>query len=382
MTGGWGMGDGAGRMSWSGSVAGPAPKSIATGRGGTGRFSLAGGRATIPAMPPSLPDRGAAGPLAHRVAALLADGRCHSGEDLGRRLGVTRAAVAKAVARLAAGGLAVERRRGRGYRLPRPLELLDEAALRRAAGGLTLPLWLLVETDSTNDALWQRLGPDTPSGAACLAEVQRAGRGRRGRRWLATPYRNITLSVAWRFPAGAAEVSGLSLAAGVAVAEALADLDVRGVGLKWPNDVYIDDRKLGGLLVELRGEAGGPCWVVLGLGLNLSLDPPAAAGIDRPWTSLADARGTAVDRNRLAGRLWCRLVAACRRFEGEGLAPFRDRWARLHLLAGRRVAVQAHGRVLEGVVEGADANGALLLRDGRGRVHRLLSGEVSIGAIS
>lgn len=333
----------------------------------------------MPREDPTVPD---SRPLSYRVARLLADGAWHSGQVLGRRLGVSRAAVSKAVARLCADGLAVERARGRGYRLPAPLEPLEPAAIRRAAGQSQLPLYVLPQVDSTNDQLWRLVERGrVVSGTACLAEVQRAGRGRRGRSWQATPYRNIMFSLAWRFSRGGGEVSGLSLAAGVAVAEALEGQGTAGLGLKWPNDLYLGERKLGGLLVELRGEASGPCWVVVGVGLNLAIETIAARAIDRPWTCLAAAGDPVPGRNVLAGLLWRHLLSACQEFEVYGLAPFRPRWERRHLLAGRRVTIQTHGGVLEGRVEGTDDNGALLLRDAAGRLHHLLAGEVSLGAL-
>lgn len=310
---------------------------------------------------------------------MLADGAFHSGTDLGERLGVSRAAVNKAVQQWVERGMDIHSVSGRGYRLGDPFVPLDEDAIRAslAARGIALPIEVLAETDSTSQHLWRAAdrGP-----GVCLAEAQSAGRGRRGRAWVTTPFRNILLSLRWSFDGGPVTLSGLSLAAGVAVVRALESFGLRDAGLKWPNDVLLDGRKLAGLLVDVRGETEGPALVVLGLGLNVQLAARDAAGIDQPWASLHERLTPPVDRNRLAALLIAELVEAFRRYEREGFAPFRAEWERCHLYRDRAVSIQGAHEAVHGTALGVDEHGALQVRDARGEVRSFYSGDVSLRA--
>ncbi len=316
------------------------------------------------------------------VLRLLADGGFHSGTDMGQHLGVTRAAVCKAIRSLTDAGLDIHRVTGRGYRLPQPVRPLDRRAILRHLGAQAREvrdrLTLLEETGSTNRYLLERAHLASFAGAVCLAEAQAAGRGRRGRQWVATPYHNILLSMGWRFPAGPGIVAGLSLAAGVAILRALEDYGVRGAVLKWPNDVLWQEKKLAGLLVDVQGEAAGPSLVVLGVGLNGYIGSHDAARIDQPWTDLHTITGAPVERNRLAALVVRELRDMFQQFADKGLAAFRDEWQRRHLYHGRRVRLLAGEREIVGTVEGIDAHGALLLRDARGNTRAYHSGEISL----
>src|SRR5690606_6599169 len=214
--------------------------------------------------------------------------------ELAARLGVSRAAVWKQIRRLRELGLPVEARAGQGYRLAGPVELLDAARIsdelgaagRRRLGDLAVH-W---QIDSTSSELLRRAATDPRDGLACLAEVQSAGRGRRGRAWRTPLGGGLALSLLKRFDDGMGALGGLSLVAGVAAVRALADCGIAGVGLKWPNDLYAQGRKLGGILVELGGDATGPCHAVIGIGLNLRIDAETAS-IDQPWIDLATLAG-------------------------------------------------------------------------------------------
>lgn len=321
------------------------------------------------------------------ILLALADGALHSGAALARQLGVSRAAVAKQLARLRALGLEIEAVPGRGYRLPVPCRPLAAEAILRALGAAAASRWrrrimVLERVDSTNRYLLARPLREAPR--VCLAEAQTAGRGRRGRGWAATPYHNVLFSMSWRLEAGAAYASGLSLAAALAVARALEDIGVRGVGLKWPNDVLWQERKLAGVLVEVQGEAGGPAHVVIGVGINGYIGPAEAARIDQPWVDLYHITGTIPDRNRLVARLIVHLEAVLAGFAaGEGFAPFRAEWESRHLYTGRPVRLVQDGTSIEGIVEGVDEYGALRLRSlaaatAGSDVRRFFSGELSL----
>lgn len=317
-----------------------------------------------------------------RILRMLADGGLHSGADIGRRLGITRAAVSKGVKALCANGLVVAAVAGQGYRLLAPLAPLDR---RRILGLLDPPLQppprieVLEQVDSTNRYLFeQALASAEPRGMVCLAEVQGQGRGRRGRAWVATAYQNIMMSIAWRFAHGPAMVSGLSLAAGVAMLRALEAYGVADAGLKWPNDVLCRERKLAGLLVDVHGEASGPCVVVLGIGINCRVSEPDAKRIDQPWTDLYTLTGSTPDRNRLAALLIRHAYDMFDKFAASGFAPFESEWNRRHLYADRAVRLAQGDASVEGVVEGIDATGGLRLRTAGGKTRVFHSGEMSL----
>jgi len=314
---------------------------------------------------------------------LLADGEIHSGEELAARLGVPRAAVGKLLRPLADWGIACESVRGRGYRLAAPLELLTAAAIRRElppfASDRLRNLDVHETLPSTNDALLAV--QDLPAGRfdACFAEFQTAGRGRRGRRWLAPFASGLCLSVNWSFRDSAGAQGALSLAAGVAVLRALKKLDVAGAGLKWPNDIVHEGRKLGGILIDLRGDASGPAYVVIGIGLNLRLPPGSieswrAEGIEA--TDLATL-GAAPRRSPMAAVLITELALALEEFGARGFAAFAPEWRDADALAGLRVRVLQGEQAEEGVARGVDLDGALLLDPGSGP-RRVLSGEVTV----
>lgn len=322
---------------------------------------------------------------------LLADGRFRSGEELGAATGVSRASVWKLLREVRALGVDVEAVRGRGYRLARALELLDEASIRTAmtaTAAARLPLIeVFPEIDSTNRYLLACAAhppsPSTKGGMgltprACIAERQLAGRGRRGRHWVSPFGANIYLSLLWRFDTRPAALEGVSLAVAVAVVRALGALGITGIGLKWPNDVRWEGRKLAGILLEVSGETTGAVNLVAGIGINMSMPDAVGADIDQPWTDLAQvAGGVSVSRNRLAGLLLQHLVAVLVEFEAHGPGALLGEWANYDELRGRVVELHLPGGVIEGIAVGVDGTGALLL-DRAGRVERFFSGEVSV----
>lgn len=323
---------------------------------------------------------------AKALLARLADGSLHSGADLADQLGVSRAAIWKLVAELRGHGIAVDSLPRRGYRLPAPVELLDAQRICGAAAARGLPLpatvELLFEIDSTNTYLYAAASPPPGSARVAFAEIQHAGRGRRGRSWLAPFGSGLTFSVAWTFAETPPGLPALGLALGVAVAEALRGLGLDEVRLKWPNDVVWRHRKLGGLLLQVRTESGGPASVVAGLGLNLSLPTASREQIKSngalPVADLDEAMaGNAPGRNALAAILATALLAALDEFAHCGFGAFASRWATLDALVGARVRVTQGAGDVEGEARGADADGALLVAVD-GRIERFHSGDVSL----
>lgn len=320
------------------------------------------------------------------LLALLADGALHSGADLAAQLGVSRAAVWKLVGELRGRGIEVASEARRGYRLPAPVELLDadRIALAAARQGTIRSgaIEVLFEVDSTNTRLQEAPAPRPGEARVLFAEIQHAGRGRRGRSWLAPFGSGLTFSVAWTFADTPPGLPALGLALGVAVAEALRGLGAQGVGLKWPNDIVWLRRKLGGLLLQLRSETGGPATVVAGLGINLALPIDARAALAGagafPVTDLNEAMGgQPPGRNELAGVLAAALLASLDEFATAGFAPFASRWSALDALAGEPVRLVQAETTVDGVARGADAEGALLV-EVAGRVQRFHSGDVSL----
>lgn len=305
-----------------------------------------------------------------------------SGAELALELGVTRSAVWKRVEALRAAGVAVQARPGIGYALATPLALLDAdaiaAAVAPAARAELAGLEVLFETDSTNAVALREPAPARGT-RAWLAERQTAGRGRRGRHWTSPLAAHVYLSLSRRFDGGLPALQGLSLAVGVAAADALHALGHTRVRLKWPNDLVVDGRKLGGILVEIGGEAGGPMRVVVGLGLNVCMPASAARDIDQPWCDLASLSAVPPSRHRVCVALLDALLPMLLGFEREGLAAFADGWARHDALAGQRVQLHVGGRVVEGVALGIAPDGALRLRDATGESHHH-SGEASLRA--
>ena len=315
---------------------------------------------------------------------LLAGGELHSGESLASQLGQTRAAVWKGVERLRALGIEVQAHARRGYRLASPVEMLDAGRLLRELQAPHLTrlrqLEVLFEVDSTNTRLMK--SPPPPPGCAdvCIAELQNAGRGRLGRKWLAPFGSGIAMSVSWTFSDGARALPALSLGVGVAVSRALARIGAVQMGLKWPNDIWYGDRKVGGVLVEIRAEAGGPAHVVIGVGINVSVPPADRSKMEAGGARVAaveDACATPPSRNRIAGALLDELLGMLCEFEQAGFAKFRDEWMALDALGGRAVRVLVGERAENGTARGVDVEGALLLeRDGQ--MQRFVSGEASL----
>ncbi|WP_428311319.1 biotin--[acetyl-CoA-carboxylase] ligase [Hydrocarboniphaga sp.] len=303
----------------------------------------------------------------------LADGQWHSGEALALTAGITRAGLAKRVDKLRELGLDVEARQGLGYRLSQPLERLNAARLQQqAASGLRVAV--VDSTDSTNRQLLDAPAAQDPQ--ALFAEYQTAGRGRRGRAWRSPYGANIYLSFAWSFAAWPPQLTALPLSVGVACAQALHDVGCTRVQLKWPNDLWVDKRKLGGILIEHRGEAGGACRVVVGIGLNVAMSGTQADGIDQAWISLNQAIGANVSRNTLAVALLDRLHGVLSRFEYEGFAPFAAQWSALDLTRDQPVQISGTP-ALDGIARGVDEIGALIV-ESNGERRAVHSGDVSL----
>ncbi len=311
---------------------------------------------------------------------ILADGRFHSGERLGRVLGLSRAGVWNLIRRIEALGLRVFKVRGRGYRLAEALDLfeLEDLAARLKKISPELCVEMLDECASTNSVLAQRAAAGAPHGTVLVCEHQSAGRGRRGHSWVCAVGGSLAFSVLWRFPRGAGALGGLSLAVAVGAAKALERLGTHGVGVKWPNDLYCGGRKLGGILIESSGDILGPSTVIVGVGINVRLGTQTRERIGGPATDIASHSEALPSRTAVLVESLGSIAGVLARFSREGFAPFRKEWLQRHAWQGRRVALlQAGRRVAEGKVVGVAEDGALVLASVEG-IERFHSGELSL----
>lgn len=321
--------------------------------------------------------------LDRALLARLADGRFHSGAELAEALGVTRTTVCNRLHAMGEGlGLELMALQGRGYRLASPLDLLNEARIRAdlcpKAKELIGECHLFDDIGSTNSHLLALSTEGIPQGTVCLAERQSAGRGRMGREWVSPFGANIYLSVLWRFDEPS-QLAGLSLAVGVAVIRALEVAGCPGASLKWPNDILWETAKLGGILIEVTGEAHGPCTAVIGLGLNREMSRRAAVGIDQSWTDLGRATDRPPpDRNALIASVLNELLPLLAGYPEQGLARYLPEWRKVHAYQGQMATLQFGDSAVEGRIIDVSDDGLLIIECMDGSRRRFASGDVRL----
>jgi len=256
--------------------------------------------------------------------------------------------------------------------------LIDRECLLNVLGDEAdlFALDLRAQCDSSNSVLATMPPRDDGRVAVLVCDRQSAGRGRRGRTWLAWPGGSLTFSARWRFDADAPVPAGLSLVAGLAVAQALESLAIPSLELKWPNDIQIHGKKLGGILVELS-RAGGHLDAVIGIGLNLRF-PPDAGVPDRPdVVALADVIDPPPSSERVLAAILMRLRALLDTYALTGFAPFVNAWNQRNAFADLPVVLTGEAEPLAGLCLGVDVDGASLLNSEAG-VKRVLAGDVSL----
>jgi BirA family biotin operon repressor/biotin-[acetyl-CoA-carboxylase] ligase len=260
------------------------------------------------------------------------------------------------------------------------LELLAPDIVRRhlqaeTAGGKEIAIEIHRTTQSTNDVALARLSDPAIDSILCSAEMQTAGKGRRGRQWVSPFGRNIYMSYGCFVRRELSELSGLSLIAGMQVVDTLRKLGLSDVGLKWPNDILLEDGKLAGILVELKPAEKRGIGVVVGVGINLALDEKDALQIDQPWSAISSR--VKISRNQLLGMLAGRLVCAIEIFAQQGFSPFARKWDEYNVYAGKKITIIRGDETTTGIDAGVDLDGNLRLNTGNGIViHN--SGEVSM----
>lgn len=317
---------------------------------------------------------------------MLSDGAFYSGEHLAKRLRISRGGVWKLVRTLRAIGVDVESAPRQGYKLPRAVDLLEKSVILNALSARARKrlerLDVLLAVNSTNTFLAEAPPEEAECARVCTAELQYAGRGRRGRSWVAPFGSGICMSLGWRFAEAPPTLPALSLAVGVAAVRALRQFGATDVGLKWPNDLIWNGRKLGGVLIEMRGETAGPAEVVIGLGVNVRM--PASARImlaEQQAALVSDVheilRERTPSRNQLVGALIEQMTAMLPVFSKHGFAAFVDEWRALDSLAHAPVKVINGQQTIHGVARGVEPDGALLV-EVDGMLQKFVSGEVSL----
>ena len=310
----------------------------------------------------------------NQLIALLADGEFHSGEKIGELLGVSRTSVNNYIKALQEIGLDIYKVTGKGYCSAIPLTLLNQHIIKQVSGVDNVHVEQILE--STNQYLLDKL-PNISNGQTCIAEYQAAGRGRRGREWVSPFASHLYFSMYWRLEAGIEKASGLSLLVGIATVNALEKLGLHGVGLKWPNDLYYQGKKLAGILIELNAQASDVCHCVIGIGINVRMPEQQGKLIDQPWIDLNNISTQPVDRNQLSGLLIKELHALLSDYEEKGLAPFLDRWFELDYFLNKQVNLIVADNVQTGICRGINEQGALLLEIDN-EIKPYIGGEISL----
>lgn len=319
------------------------------------------------------------------LIGLLGEERFRSGEELGEQLNISRAAVWKYIKKIEQLGVKIESIKGKGYKLVNKLNLLDGEKIKSLLAEPALReikvLDLFSSINSTNSFLMQK---ENIKGHVCLAEMQTAGRGRRGRTWVSPFAQNIYLSMGWCFESGISAVKGLSLAVGVSIANALREHISVNIQLKWPNDIVIQAenqsryQKLAGVLIELRGDLSGFCELIIGIGINYDMDADLA-GIDQPWVDLHRlASGVLPERNHLVASILNHLCNLLVDYEQKTFAFYREQWEKLCAHQQRVISVIQGDKLIQAKYFGLTDDGALILLNESGEKLIFDGGEISI----
>ncbi|RXK34468.1 biotin--[acetyl-CoA-carboxylase] ligase [Arsenophonus endosymbiont of Bemisia tabaci Asia II 3] len=308
-----------------------------------------------------------------KLIKILSDGSIHSGEQLGELLGMTRAGINKHIHTLRKWGIEVNTITSKGYQLTRKMDLLDYEriySLVRRGNIIVKPV-----INSTNQYLLERID-QLSSGDACVAECQTAGRGRCGRYW-ASPFGcNLYLSLYWQLDQGPAAAMGLSLVAGIVIAETLNKLSGSSIKVKWPNDLYLNEKKLAGILIDMVGKTGDAAHIVIGIGLNIAMSRNYETNINQGWINLEQA-GIQIERNVIAGQIIMALRHELVQFEKYGLVPFIKRWLALDKFLYKKVRLHIGDHLEIGIVKGINEHGAILLEQ-NGEIVSYIGGEISL----
>lgn len=316
--------------------------------------------------------------IRNQLLTRLNDMEFHSGEALAEQFNLSRSAISNHVKALNDIGLEIFSVKGRGYKLARTVELLSRARISEQLSTNTSDLLQVANiVGSTNDEIKAQM--QARSGLVCLAEAQTAGRGRRGRKWVSPFGSSIYMSMLWHFGNGYQAMAGLSLMVGVVLNQTLKAFNLNDCRLKWPNDVYFEQQKLAGILIEVEGQVGASASAIIGIGVNMAL-PNNVSDIDQPFIDISQVSansGSKVGRNAFVAALINNLWTALPLFEKQGLAPFIADWEQADLYVNKPVVLISGSQEMRGISRGIDSSGALLL-DINGEVNAYHGGEISV----
>lgn len=300
----------------------------------------------------------------HNILVALAAGFFCSGEQLGKENNISRAAIGKHIKALQDLGLDIYSVTGKGYRLSQVIELLDCDNIIESLQLDNITMQVDTVVGSTNDVMKQALLGQkidtTHNGTTIFSEAQTAGRGRRGKQWVSPLGSSLYFSTHWRFEQGISATMGLSLVIGIAIVDALSELGMSDLGLKWPNDIYYQGRKLAGILVELEGQGSDSCDVIIGAGINVQLPVNGTQDIGQPFADIAET-GLTLSRNQIAGTVLRHVITLLKEFEEIGFSGFVERWHKYDCFLGHQVELHMGQRVIEGIANGVDAQGGIVL---------------------
>lgn len=317
-------------------------------------------------------------PTPYKLLSFLNNHQWKSGPSLAKSLNISRAAIWKQVKQLKREGVAIEQSH-RGYRLKAPLVLLDKntiyAGIDDRFQQQSIQLHLLPTIDSTNTFLKQNVKDN--SNSLCLSEQQTAGRGRLGRTWASPFGENMYLSVAWRTTESLAKLSGLSIAASLALKSALMPW-IGDIQVKWPNDLLWHGKKIAGTLVEVTAESHGSCLIIVGMGLNINTQTNIHPLTNLPHCSMRDILGCYLDRNDIVIATINHCLHTFSQFEQLGLLPLLEAWKRADYLYDQEVTIYQHQQTEHGVAKGINSLGHLLVESDNGDIKEISSGEASL----
>ena len=323
-----------------------------------------------------------------KLLKLLADGKFHSGEILANKLQISRTAIWKMIPRIQDLGLELHSVKGKGYRLFEPVNLLDKKNLLKS-----IPerlehkiqgIRIFPTIESTSGYAMQllqnrELDLKDHKVFVCLAEHQTAGKGRRGKTWVSAFGNDLYLSLVREFNSGVSELEGLSLVVGLAVIRVLQARQIQGLGIKWPNDIQWQGKKLAGILLEVSGDPTGLSQVIIGLGLNVCANKGAMQEVDQPWVDLKTIGKAVPDRSRLAAEIITEIIDMVEEFETRGFVAFKAEWDRSDALKHQQVELKTSSNQpagIKGKVLGVNDQGALLMQTAAG-IETFHGGEVS-----
>ena len=309
-----------------------------------------------------------------KIIDCLNDGSFHSGDEIGKKIGITRSAVWKAIKKLEFYGIAIDSVKNKGYALKEPLALLDQQRIKKQlkTTNRSLDIKVLASINSTNDYLREQ--PASQKIRVCIAETQTQGRGRLNRCWYSPFGKNIYFSCRYPFQKDISEMAGLSLVVGLVMLKTIREFITDSqLAVQWPCHIVWNNKKLAGTLIELNAEANGRCEAIIGIGVNINL---LAVDGRFPWVSMQQILGKYLDRNAVCIALANHLIQYLQKFEQQGFSPFKQEWLDNDGLFNQVISLQISGENVSGQVKGINDLGHLLLQMPNNEIHHFAVGEV------